>query len=727
MIFFLLSFQYLPFGIIDNSLLKDFETDTIVLNQSTYYIHFHKTKNPFFAQKAHNVITEYFPKINNYFNYEPKEVHFVIVPGIKVFNGFATPIPQNLVFLYSYPPNIGDLYMGGSKDWITQLIVHEYAHIMTLSGAKNIFNIFGTLSNTFNLLTPGWFIEGIATWAESYFFEEGRLNDPFVQKQFAEILSNVSYSDIHKVDFWNTYPYGNFKYLFGGFFLRFLENRYPGANSCLYKEFKKTIISKIDKSFQKCLQKDLSTELFYFVEGFPKKTEKSIYHTIDFSAGIVQVENKRYYAYNDEKSLYKKTTPTHKVREENLETQEITEYVFNYRVDGLQRYNNDIIVKLFKDPYSPFVFKNYSLKQKTFLDKESFINNEGFNYENERFQNENLFFLPLVKDEKAKALVDTELQGKKYKGFSHLRFNFWYVDFLLKEKYFSGIARTMLKDPLEKYNHSLALGPVFSRTDDGHGFYFESNNIIKTPYFNIMNTIDHKPVFNSSLIYDQHISLGLFRSNFKHTYGADFLLSFRAFHLEDKFFQLFYNYNFSSRKIYSFFDGFSLKANYYQSFDFASKAMSFSVKSVFSKGIFSFLLKNLSFYSFTKDEKNLVDTDSFYNINEFNTNFMENIQKASFFNQLSFQINVLLLEINTGTTYKGFFLKTLKFKQSFEHTYAYKSEKNSSFILGESGFIIDSELYGYNIGVEISCDYLLYPTVEKLTNPTIKLLLALSF
>lgn len=727
MIFLVLSFQYLPLGLIDNNLLKDFETNTIILDQSKYYIHFHKTKNPFFAQKTHDVIREYFSKINHYFNYYPKEVHFVIVPDIKVFNGFATPIPHNLVFLYPYPPNVGDLYMGGSNDWITQLVVHEYTHIMTLSGAKNIFNVFGTISNAFNLMTPGWLIEGIATWAESYFFQEGRLNDPFVQKQFSEILSNMNYSDIHRVDFWNTYPYGNFKYLFGGFFFRFLEKKYPGVNSCLYREFKKTIILKIDKSFQTCIQKDLPTELFYFVESFPKKSEKSPYHFVDFSAGVIQVENKLYYAYNNETSLYKKTTPTHKIREEDLQTKEITEYVFNYKVDGLQKYNDDVVVKLFKDHYNPYVFKNYSLKHKTFLDKESYINNEGFNYENERFGNENLFFLPLTKDVNFKPLVSSELGGNKYKGFSHLKFNFWYLELLVDTNYVATIASTLFKDPLEKYNHSLRLGPVFSRNDNKHGFYFENINIIKFPFFNITNSIEHKPIYDGSLVYDQHIALGASRSNFMHTYGSDFLLSFRSFDLKYKFIRLFYGYKFSSRKIYSFFDSFSVDGKFYQSLDSNLRAASVVMISRFSKGIFSFLLKNTSFYSFTQNEKNLVDTASFYNISDFNTNFKKHIQQGYFLNQTYLSVKVLLLEINTGTTYKGFFVKTLNYKQSFEHTYIYNSKINTSLIMGESGLTLDTEIYGYGTGLDLSINYSLYPSVERLSDIALKLVLGLKF
>lgn len=727
MIFLALSFQYLPLGLIDNTLLKDFETNTINLDQSKYYIHFHKTKNPFFAQKTRDVIMEYFPKINNYFQYFPKEVHFVIVPDIKVFNGFATPMPQNLIFLYPYPPNTGDLYMGGSKDWVTQLIVHEYTHIMTLSGAKNIFNIFGTIGNIFNVLTPGWFIEGIATWAESYFFQEGRLNDPNVQKQFSEILSNMTYADIHKVDFWNTYPYGNFKYLFGGFFLRFLEEKYPGVNSCLYKEFKQTIILKIDKSFQKCIQKDLPTELFYFVEGFQKKSEKSPYHLIDFSAGVIEVENKIYYAYNDETSLYKKTTPTHKIREEDLKTQEIVEYVFNHRVDGIQKYNDDVVVKLFQDNYNPYVFKNYSLKHKTFLNKEAYINNEGFNYENERFGNENAFFLPLARDINAKSLVTTELRGNKYKGFSHLKFNFWYLESLTNTNYVSFIAKTILKDPLEKYNHSFALGPVFSRNNNKHGFYFENINIIKLPFLNIKNSIEHKPIYEGSLLYDQHVTLGVFRGNFMHTYGSDFLLSFRSFDLKYKFIRLFYSYDFVSRKIYSLFDAFAVTGNFYQSLDFESRAINLTMSSKFSKGIFSFLLKNTSFYSFTKNEKNLVDTASFYSITDFNTSFKENIQQGYFLNQISFSTKVLLWEINTGTTYKGFFIKTLNYKQSVEHTYVYNSKESTSVITGESGLILDVEVYGYGTGLDLSIQYSLYPSIKKLNDLNLKLILGLKF
>ncbi len=84
-------------------------------------------------------------------------------------NGFATVVPYDRVHLQAYPPDPGS-ELGDHGDWVRALLFHEYAHILHMgevSGLPDAANhVLGRVWLP-NGLMPRFFLEGLATWAET--------------------------------------------------------------------------------------------------------------------------------------------------------------------------------------------------------------------------------------------------------------------------------------------------------------------------------------------------------------------------------------------------------------------------------------------------------------------------------------------------------------------------------------------------------------------------------
>ena len=92
-------------------------------------------------------------------------------------NGNATPLLYSLIHAYAAPPDSRST-LADFDDNVYELISHEYTHILhldTVLGLPDAANsIFGKIWIT-NGEQPLWFIEGIATFAESEVSGAGRV------------------------------------------------------------------------------------------------------------------------------------------------------------------------------------------------------------------------------------------------------------------------------------------------------------------------------------------------------------------------------------------------------------------------------------------------------------------------------------------------------------------------------------------------------------------------
>ena len=98
-------------------------------------------------------------------------VHVILVNQSDQPNGWATPVPYNLIEITAAGPG-GESLIGNTDDWLRLVFTHEYTHIVHLGRSGGwiggLRRVFGRNPALFpNLALPLWAIEGMATFEES--------------------------------------------------------------------------------------------------------------------------------------------------------------------------------------------------------------------------------------------------------------------------------------------------------------------------------------------------------------------------------------------------------------------------------------------------------------------------------------------------------------------------------------------------------------------------------
>src|SRR5688572_15027900 len=107
-------------------------------------------------------------------------VQVILVDQNDLSNGWATPLPYNTIEISAAAPS-ADSGIGNVDDWLRLVFTHEYVHIVHLGRVGGwiggLRKVFGRLPPLYpNAFVPLWQIEGIATWQESAYSSEGRVN-----------------------------------------------------------------------------------------------------------------------------------------------------------------------------------------------------------------------------------------------------------------------------------------------------------------------------------------------------------------------------------------------------------------------------------------------------------------------------------------------------------------------------------------------------------------------
>lgn len=118
--------------------------------------------------------------------YEPaRRTTVIVTDATDGANGSAGVIPDNVIRVNAVAP-APDGSLGHYDNWMWNLLVHEYVHILHLS---RIHGVPGTLNRLADAgLSPGqtvprWFTEGLAVWAESTYSGSGRLDSSWFTTQ----------------------------------------------------------------------------------------------------------------------------------------------------------------------------------------------------------------------------------------------------------------------------------------------------------------------------------------------------------------------------------------------------------------------------------------------------------------------------------------------------------------------------------------------------------------
>lgn len=216
--FFLILFFIFIFPVYSYPLLQPY-LNYKTIESENFYIHFPKDYQKiayYFLSTAEKIHNELSPQYKD----NHKKTHFVIIIQQDITNAYTSVYGLDLILFYLHPPLSGEF--SNYENWLYQLILHEYTHILTLRNYSGFSNylfrfLFGIPPN---LSLPNGLLEGISVIEESYKKEIGRLWDSNTN---SILRQQIFYNKIPSFEeimggsyFW---PLGKIPYLYGARYL----------------------------------------------------------------------------------------------------------------------------------------------------------------------------------------------------------------------------------------------------------------------------------------------------------------------------------------------------------------------------------------------------------------------------------------------------------------------------------------------------------------------------
>ncbi|MBE9502824.1 MAG: PD40 domain-containing protein, partial [Proteobacteria bacterium] len=290
-IFFASAFHNNPAsaGVMDSS----FKFSTIETDH--FYLHYHQGLDKI-AGKASLISEEAHRDLTSVFKWEPLEkTHIVLIDSSDFINGFATILPQNMIYIQVVPPS-EETPIGEYDDWLKMVIIHEYSHMLALDPvrgySKVMRDIFGRpipgsdllsvlmffAASSPNIFLPRWWHEGIATWSETEHTEGGRGRSALYDMIFRMAVEE---GNIPSIDQLNgdmpDWPAGRMPYIFGLRLHKYIIDQY-GAEA----------VGKMNMSH--------AGRAPYFLNGVPKRLfQRKHYVRLykEMIEALIEEQNKR--------------------------------------------------------------------------------------------------------------------------------------------------------------------------------------------------------------------------------------------------------------------------------------------------------------------------------------------------------------------------------------------------------------------------------------------------
>ncbi len=182
------------------------------------------------AERAARAAERAYPRITQALKWEPRgRTEIVLFNEYDLPNGYATPLPYNVIGVFLAPADDGQLL--DNSNWLDLLLTHEFTHAVHLdkvrSTPKVLQSIFGRVPWFFpNVFQPGWAIEGLAVYTESDATSgRGRLHGP-VFEALLRAQAPRGFPSLAELNAdGRTLPVSK-TYLYGAYFYDFLGRRY---------------------------------------------------------------------------------------------------------------------------------------------------------------------------------------------------------------------------------------------------------------------------------------------------------------------------------------------------------------------------------------------------------------------------------------------------------------------------------------------------------------------
>jgi len=163
-----------------------------------------------------------------------RKVDLLLTDHTDVSNGYAKVFPSNRIVIYT-PPPVDGFGLPFMDEWLELVITHELAHIFHedyVEGLSGVFrSVFGRAPLEWPFFpgsaTPGWVVEGLATFYESEFTQAGRVRGSFHEMVVRTALLEDRFESIDQTAGDSpTWPGGQRYYVYGSLFFEYLMDTY---------------------------------------------------------------------------------------------------------------------------------------------------------------------------------------------------------------------------------------------------------------------------------------------------------------------------------------------------------------------------------------------------------------------------------------------------------------------------------------------------------------------
>lgn len=162
----------------------------------------------------------------------PRErIEVLIANNTDYSNGFASPFPRNRIVLYAHPP-ADEPTLAYYTDWLDLLVLHELVHIFHMDHAgepwKALRFLFGRQPVLFpQIFTPGWMIEGLATYFESEYTFSGRVRGTMYDMVLRSAILEGAFFSLDRATLDPvSWPGASTRYIYGALFVDHLARRF---------------------------------------------------------------------------------------------------------------------------------------------------------------------------------------------------------------------------------------------------------------------------------------------------------------------------------------------------------------------------------------------------------------------------------------------------------------------------------------------------------------------
>ncbi len=204
--------------------------------QTAHFKVYYQTGQEQYAQKVANKAEDVHVTLVGFLKWLPYgHTNVIVADHTDIVNDYATPLPKRTIIIHP-AQNVGDRNNFG--DWLYEVLVHEYTHLLQMdmqSGIPAGFNsLFGRifLPNIFQPLNQ---IEGLAVYSETRYTAFGRNRSALTEGMLRSAAAEGGWVPLDRAGVASPCWPRDAAYIYGGKFFEYLSHRYGQNKLALYQ------------------------------------------------------------------------------------------------------------------------------------------------------------------------------------------------------------------------------------------------------------------------------------------------------------------------------------------------------------------------------------------------------------------------------------------------------------------------------------------------------------